>query len=312
MYKEVAFDPQCLEEYHYYGLLKSGFGEEKGRYVIAALNAWVCEAVHYVKNSELKDIKKHSIKNFLNRLKREKGGGIVLLPADRRASLDPKTVSNWEQWYEWQRAYRDFSVTVSERELKGALTYEDIIGDCVSWNISPTVRIERNPDQIIGMLIPIIRLSSSILLIDNYFKLSGNDVLKALLDEIQRFPNIKKLDVVTSIDTKSPDQVFNREYRNNYSYLPKITLVVADDRFFHDRYFITDKAAIKAGHGFTSSMPKGAHSDGLSIGICGEHEKAETESELKNAFERELARSVVLVPEACFTDTCSESAAGST
>lgn len=25
MYKEIAFDPQCLDEYHYYGVLKGAF-----------------------------------------------------------------------------------------------------------------------------------------------------------------------------------------------------------------------------------------------------------------------------------------------
>ncbi len=41
MYKEIALDPHCMSEFHYYGLLKSEFGFESGRYVIAPTKEWV-------------------------------------------------------------------------------------------------------------------------------------------------------------------------------------------------------------------------------------------------------------------------------
>jgi len=53
MYQEVAFDPKCLSEYHYYGLLKSEFGFEKGRYISAPIKEWVREAYKAVKTSPL-------------------------------------------------------------------------------------------------------------------------------------------------------------------------------------------------------------------------------------------------------------------
>ncbi|MBE8232535.1 MAG: hypothetical protein HAW67_02280, partial [Endozoicomonadaceae bacterium] len=67
MYQEVAFDPECFSEYHYYGLLKSEFGFEKGRYIVAPIRSWVREAVKAVKDSQqIKPIRKQTIKNFVS------------------------------------------------------------------------------------------------------------------------------------------------------------------------------------------------------------------------------------------------------
>lgn len=72
MYKEIAFDPECMAEYEYYGLLKQNFGFEKGRYVIASKKEWAKEAFQAVKASEISPVKKKSVTNYLNNLQKEK------------------------------------------------------------------------------------------------------------------------------------------------------------------------------------------------------------------------------------------------
>lgn len=296
MYKEIAFDPQCLKEYHYYGILKSAFGAEKGRFIVAALNEWVAEAFAIVKNSEIQDVKKKSVKNYLNSLRKNKGADLLVLPFYRKSVADATTVADWYGWFVNQREYMDFDAIVSERDIVGAVNYEEIIGDCEGWNVPPTVRVDRSPAAIVAVLIPILRFGTCVTIIDQFFKLAGNNVLHELLRYLSDVKNIKKLTIVTSIDTAGPDRVFDIEYRANYIYLPKVDLVVAPARFFHDRYLITDNSAVKAGHGFSDAPKAGAHADRLSLSLCGKNEKNETEADLLSAIDREIARVIELNP----------------
>ena len=57
MYQEVALDPRCLGEYHYYGLLRNGFGFEAGRYVIAPVRDWAKEAFQAAKKQKREEKK---------------------------------------------------------------------------------------------------------------------------------------------------------------------------------------------------------------------------------------------------------------
>ena len=121
-------------------------------------------------------------------------------------------------------------------------------------------------------------------------------MLHELMRHISNTNNVKRLTIVTSIDTAGPEKVFDNDFRNNYEYLPSVRLVIAPNRFFHDRYLITNNAAIKAGHGFSDAPKAGEHSDRLSISLCGKEEKDETEKELKSVIDREVARVIVLNP----------------
>jgi len=287
MYKEIAFDPQCLKEYHYYGILKSAFGDEKGRFIVAAINEWLAEAFAIVKKSEIPDIKK---------LRKSKGANVLILPSYRQFVVDPTSVKNWYEWFVSQKEYMDFDATISERDIVGAVNYEEIIGDCEGWSVPPTIRVDRNPLAIVEALIPLVRLGTRITIIDQFFKLAGNRVLHELLRYVSGVKNIKKLTIVTSIDTAGPDRVFDVEYRANYIYLPKVDLVVAPERFFHDRYLITDNSAVKAGHGFSDAPKAGTPADRLSLSLCGKNEKNETEADLLSAIDREIARVIELNP----------------
>jgi hypothetical protein len=164
MYKEIAFDPQCLDEYHYYGVLKGAFGEEKGRYVIAAFNEWLREAFTAVKNFNIQDIKKQSVKNYLNKLRRNKGANVMVLPFDRREVVDPKNVETWYEWLAFQKNYMDFDATVSERDIDGSIKYEDIIEECEGWSVAPSVRVNRNPKDIVEAILPLVRFGNQVTL----------------------------------------------------------------------------------------------------------------------------------------------------
>ncbi len=137
MYKEIALDPHCLSEFHYYALLKSAFGFESGRYVVAPTKEWVREAYQCVKASSISPTKQKSITNFLNKLQREKSRPLVLLPADRAIWTSEHGYENWATWVKSQHALRQFNAVVSEKEQEVHINYEQIIDGDNAWVVPP-------------------------------------------------------------------------------------------------------------------------------------------------------------------------------
>lgn len=119
-------------------------------------------------------------------------------------------------------------------------------------------------------------LSDELLIIDQYFHLTNNKVLKKIFQEIQTIKNIASVTLVTSIKTNNPQEVFNNEYSTKFAYIPNFEMLVAPPKYFHDRYLITNNAAIKAGHGFSEGVIQGAQSDILSLSYVGEDEYRKT------------------------------------
>lgn len=112
--------------------------------------------------------KKKSVKNYLNSLRKNKGADLLVLPFYRKSVADPTTVADWYGWFVNQREYMDFDAIVSERNIVGAVNYEEIIGDCEGWSVPPTVRVDRNPEAIVAALIPILRFGTCITIIDQF------------------------------------------------------------------------------------------------------------------------------------------------
>lgn len=271
MYQEVAFDPRCLEEFHYYGLLKTEFGFEKGRYIVAPVKPWAKEAFKAAKNSvQLKPVQRKSITNYLNKLQREKINRFILLPKYRKDSIDPC----WNSWCEKQIALAPFQNIISEN-FQGAINYNDILESNESWLISPTITVDKNVVAIISIIKPLMKLGGIITIVDQYFRLAENRVLDEILSEVNSSSCISSIKLVTSIQTANPEQSFTKQYRDKYTNSPCFELVIVPERFFHDRYIITSFGAIKGGHGFSEAITQGAQADKLSISLCGESEAKE-------------------------------------
>ena len=265
MYKEVAIDPSCMADYHYYALLKQAFGFEKGRYVSADRNEWANEAFQVVKKSDIQPVKKKSVTNFLNKLKKDKTREIFLL-ADLRKDIKVKP---WNEWFKQQEGLRKFSLCLSESGGADFVNHDGILEDCIPWRLPPSVSIKREAKEIIATLEPLIYLSKELIIVDQYFRLSKNKTLDELLETL-RVCNVSKLTIVTGKETASLEQVFNREYKSKNTV--SFTWIKAPDKYFHDRYFISDVGAVKAGHGFMPEVVKGIHADDLNINLVSRDE----------------------------------------
>lgn len=276
MYKEVALDPECLAEFHYYGLLKTDFGFEQGRYLIAPVKLWVKEAVNAVKRSNMPPIRQKSVKAYLNKLQRHNKESHIVLPQDR-ASIDrDHCYRDWREWVVLQHQYRSFNAVIAEKGILESMNYDDILDGDERWDVAPTLWIDKTPDQIISAITPLLFLSEELIIVDQFFHFANNLVLQKILYSLQVKPTIKKILIVTSIDTANPQSVYEQEFISRFAYLPTIEILNVPVRHFHDRYMITERATIKAGHGFGFSPMRGTQADRVSISLCSEEESNET------------------------------------
>lgn len=265
MYEEITLDPHCMSEYHYYGLLKERFGFDRGRYIIAPVREWARAAFNAVKEStDLQDVKKQSIKNYLNKIYKEKDQSIIYLP-QHRSHID---YIHWSDWVQKQQTYAPFHLIISET-YAGALNYDKIINGDEKWNIPPTKLINTSAESIYAEISPLLKIGNEITIIDPYFVLSGNKVLHAIFNSLTENTGIVKIVLVTAIDAANVETIFQNEFKCKYKNIPTFEYILIPDNFVHDRYLIANKGALKSGHGFSERVEKGVQADKLSISLCG-------------------------------------------
>ncbi|GGB73453.1 hypothetical protein [Shewanella inventionis] len=290
MYHEVALDPRCMAEYHYYGLLKERFGFETGRYVVAPVKEWAKQAFQAAKHSDtLKPVKRKSITNFLNNLQRSKDQPYFILPLDRISIF----ADDWSDWCTRQTAILPFNSIVSE-QFAGAIKYDDLIDGHDSWLMPPSRLVNKEAKDISASLSTLIRFGGNVFIVDQYFRLANNPVLKSIFKLIQEFHSISSMTLVTSINTADPQKVFQQEFIDVYDHIPTFSLIVAPERYFHDRYVITDKGAIKSGHGFSEGVEQGVQADKLSLSLCSVEEASITKKWIQKAITEQKAKRIVL------------------
>jgi hypothetical protein len=290
MYKEVAFDPACMANMEYYGLARQHFGFDKGRYIAADIKAWAREAMRHVKDSELQPVKQQSIKNYLNKLGRAKYHEDFILAEDRTGL----NIEDWNSWWQEQRKIREFSLTISESVGDGGVNVDQINSGCAEWEIPPSISVARIAHDIVNALLPLALISEEITIIDQYFRLVDNSVLVELFGRLANY-SIRKLRVVTAMDTANVLGAYDKNYRSLNVRPISFEWIQAPAKFFHDRYFITNVGALRSGQGFMSDAEKGTHADLANLNIISHTEAHRTLSDLEELLGRGGASTVLSI-----------------
>ena len=97
-----------------------------------------------------------------------------------------------------------------------------------------------------------------------------------------RDSSLDKLTVVSSMDTPDALAVFQREYGHLKRDGLEIIWLKAPDRFFHDRYVISEVGAIRSGHGFMEEVEKGIHADKANLNMISKEEADRTMNDLQS------------------------------
>ncbi|UHQ55327.1 hypothetical protein [Microbulbifer sp. YPW16] len=293
MYKEVAIDPECMKDFSYYSLIKMEFGFEKGRYISAVIKQWAREAYPHVKGSDMPPVRKKSITNFLNGLMKSRVHELFLL-ADYRRTIAWK---DWIDWWSEQNQKHSFALTLSEGRVENSVDYMAVLEGAECWKIKPTLMLDRNPDEIVDVLEPLLKISSELTIIDLYFSFAENKTLVELLRRIQAVgAKISDFHLITAIETSDPSAVFEREYRSLVPESMNFRVTEVPQRYIHDRYFITNSGALKAGYGFKDGVEQGAPADKLSVNLASLEECDHVMRGVSEAYAEGKARVVFPLP----------------
>jgi hypothetical protein len=284
MYKEVAVDPACLADDACFFALREQFGFEKGRYLIADSQCWLRDAMKAVKDAQerndLKPVRAKTIKEWLNKSRKQTAANErqILLANDRVQSSPFPT---WNHWLLGQQAIRTFDVCVGPTANPPLLYDFTQLSGLAEWAVSPGYSVDRNAAAIVSVLEPLLRISKDILLVDNYFNLGVNPVLAEFLRVANRAGG-RRVTIVTGCDCASPAKVWANEYQHLVGPGFSCEWLKVPDRYFHDRYLITDTGAVKAGHGFSEGVSNGTASARLNLGYCGFDESQSVKQDIKN------------------------------
>ncbi len=289
MYKEVAIDPQCLADFHYYSLIKMEFGFEKGRYISASLKQWAREAYPYVKNSNMPTVKKKSVKNFLNKLMKSRTHELFLL-AGYRSGVEGNT---WLDWWKKQSEIAKFAATISEQPIPNTIDYMSVIDGAESWKIKPSELLGRNPNEIVDIIEPLLRISKSLIIVDQYFSFATNKTLLELFKRLSRYDYLGQFQLLTSVNTANPLAIYEGQYKHFKPVRLVFTLTEIPEKYIHDRYVISDVGALKAGYGFKEGAQQGAPSDTLSVNLLSIDEAQFIRESIEQAYVAGKARDVL-------------------
>jgi len=284
MYKEVSFDPSCMGSMEYYCLLKQHFGYDHGRYVAVDVKAWAKEAMKTVKQSALQPVKKKSVKNYLNKLVTSRNYGEFHLAPDREGV----EYTAWVSWHADQVSIRPFSFVLSESSDVDSICVDDINNGSELWCLKRSISIDRNAVDILNELMPLINISRRVTVIDQYFRLSNNPTLKELICRCQGC-GVENISIITSMETPNALEIYNREYKTINENGILFSWIKAPNKFFHDRYLITDVGAIRSGQGFMPEIKKGIHADKVNLNIIGKDEVDRTLADLSKLLENKNA-----------------------
>jgi hypothetical protein len=282
MYREIALDPLCMGNMEYYSLIKQHFGYEKGRYIAADIKVWAREAMQAVKRSDLKPVRAKSVKNFINKVSYSTSIDLFTLSRVRR----DVSAENWNTWWEAQNEIRKFSCTISESGCPECVDIDQINDGSIAdkWDVPPSVSVKRTTEDIISNLEPLVSISNEITIIDQYFRVDCNNVLESLISFCSAI-NLNKLTIVSSQNTAQLSRVYLEKYKalnvNNIQF----SWVSAPDKFFHVRFFITDKGTISSDPGFMESTERGAHSDCATFGIVSKADALRATESLRQILE---------------------------
>lgn len=282
MYKEVAVDPACIADDSCFFALREQFGFEKGRYLIADTRRWLQDAMAAVKEAqkrnELKPVKAQTIKAWLNRANKkvEVKDRQILLPANRQISSE---IATWNDWWSGQQAIRRFDVSVAPSSYPPQFHEFTELSTLDSWKVSPSYSVDRTATAIVAAIEPLLRISKEVMLVDNFFNLGSNAVLAELIRAAVQ-AGCTQLTIVTGCDCVSPDRVWAHEYQSLASDDFQCKWLKVPDRFFHDRYLITDTGAITAGHGFSAGLQKGTAADKLNLYYCSYEKSQEVKQDV--------------------------------
>lgn len=254
MIHEYAVDPGILSDYQSCRAFIEAFRERPTRRVGDAPRKWIQEALYAL--SSLEPVKRKTIKEHLMKLSKS-----AIVSNRTVQEWDHSGTTSWESYAGAENATHAFSaVLVSEETARYGNVYPfDNIGlDCPDcWSAPSEIHVPRRAKDMVAAILPLLRISRRLLLVDPFFSLVGNrwsryrPFLSELLAHSGEFNfgrGVATIEIHTSDEYGDMSHQLQAEMRKlavsvdiKVSHWPK--------RGMHDRFVLTDVGGVFFGPG---------------------------------------------------------------
>jgi len=259
MIYEYAVSPAVFGDINNIAFLYEAFGIERGRFIseFPRKREWSKYARQFISKCARDQIERNAL--------------VELLIALERRALYERQRTHWDDQKKWidnalfeneQRAFRGILNRDSVVDHKDVMT----IGDtwrATQWKNPQSISVPRTAPNIVQAVMPLISLSTTLVLIDRNFEPMDARFSKVLIefaDQLLRQthqPKIAQIKYVTTYEsdknTRRTINIFENECRTALTtFLPRgisVKFIIKVKKLLHDRFVLTNRGCIQLGIG---------------------------------------------------------------
>lgn len=272
MLYEYAVDPSLLGDINNCRTIFDNFKPERGKLIADVPRKWqqaAFSAINGIPHAQCQPVMRKTLKKHLGRLLKES------LCANRNPPQWNRIEESWlTHVLAAQGAHPYAAILAARTSQELACTYalsELLLNAPDCWR-SPTQRsVLRNADNIVDALMPLLRISKQITLIDRHLYPGETRYRRVLVELVRRIPEMNFGRGVGSMTMHVSDQ--RHDMRDSLQlhlgrHLPRGFEIVCcgwPKSAEHDRFAITDVGGIQLGQGFDEHSPAGTEHVFLSL-----------------------------------------------
>lgn len=259
MIYEYAVSPALFGDIHNIAFLYEAFGIDRGRLIseFPRKREWSKYARHFISKCARDQIERNAL--------------IELLIAFERKALYERQRTHWDNQKNWienalyeneQRAFRGILNHDPVDDQKGVMT----IGNtwrATQWNNPQSISVSRTAPNLVQAAMPLISLSTTLVLIDRNFEPTDARFSKVLIEfanQILRQKHQPKITLIKYVTTYESDKnaprtinMFESDCRTALtSSLPRgisVKFIIKVKKLLHDRFVLTDRGGLQLGIG---------------------------------------------------------------
>jgi hypothetical protein len=256
MFSEYAVDPELLKDFSNLTFIRECFSPITGRLISDPFRDWRSESkanvYNAIRRSSYSPKKRKQIVRSLEKIIDSRS--ICKRPesiVDNRKELcwTKKILSNDSKY--------PFSAILSKKEHE---TFYDpselVVREPVNWERHETnlLLVQREAIKIVDVMMPLLKLSSEITIIDPYFDISGPQTANVLREIIRRKKEFNFGQGVRCVSLYMRDERYNPDVLNA-DWIPKGFLKAKPihKNRIHDRFLMTEHGCMQFGHGLAEA-----------------------------------------------------------
>lgn len=259
MIYEYAVSPALFNSTDNIAFIHEAFGLDNGRLIseYPRKRKWIQLARHFIEKTAKDDYEKSQLKE-------------LLIALEKRALYD-RQGAQWDENKNWLDNVLNEN---ARRAFRGILNHQSATNDhsvmtvsstwcSPNWKNPPSLSISRTAASIVSSVMPLISLSSTLILIDRNFEPNDARFSKVLIEFAEQLlrqthqPKITQIKYVTTYESDKnlprSFNIFESECKAHLeSLIPRgisVKFIVKVKKLLHDRFILTNRGCIQLGIG---------------------------------------------------------------